>query len=282
MRTLVHLSDIHFGRTNSAVVEHLLSAVRELTPDIVVISGDLTQRALPNEFEQARLFLEALPKPQIVVPGNHDIPLHNIYARFRRALDRYRRYISEDLEPFYQDREVAVIGINTARSLTVKGGRINETQMARIEERVCHLGNDVNKVVVTHHPFDLPEHYKANVLVGRAGKAMARFAHCGIDLLLAGHLHVSHSGPTAARYEANGYSAIFVQAGTACSTRSRGEPNSFNFILLERERMTVKTYASREGKPFQLASTQDFCRSPSGWVVAAEADSKTNSSLTGS
>ena len=75
-------------------------------------------------------FLDSLPKPQIVVPGNHDIPLHNLFARFARPLDKYRRYITEDMQPFYADDEIAVIGINTARSLTTKYGRINERQIA--------------------------------------------------------------------------------------------------------------------------------------------------------
>lgn len=213
-----------------------------------------------------------LPTPQIVVPGNHDVPLHNLYTRFLGGFNAYRQYVSEDLEPFYQDQEIAIAGVNTARSLTFKGGRINERQMARIEERLCGFGDDIRKIVVTHHPFDLPQQYAADVLVGRAGKAMARFARCGIDVLLAGHLHVSLCGPTAVRYEADGYSAIFVQAGTACSTRSRGEPNSFNVILLDRAHITVQTFSAKKDEAFQLISAQAFDRSSTGWKPSPDSD----------
>src|SRR6476659_4364619 len=129
MRTIVHLSDLHFGRVNPALLDPLRKTVKELEPDIVAISGDLTQRARSYQFQQARSFLDSLPKPQIVVPGNHDIPLHNVMARFLEPLTKYKRYITEDLQPVYEDEEVAIVGVNTARSLVFKGGRINETQV---------------------------------------------------------------------------------------------------------------------------------------------------------
>ena len=250
------------------MVERLVTAVHEISPDVVVVSGDLTQRARPVEFEEARLFLDRLPKPQIVIPGNHDVPLHNIYSRFWRGLDAYQKYISQDLEPFFSDREIAIVGVNTARRLTIKSGRINQAQIDRIEEQLCGLSNEIKKIVVTHHPFDLPAHYQKDSLVGRAAKAMARLARCKIDVLLAGHLHLSFSGPTAIRYNAAGHSAIFVQAGTACSTRSRGEPNSFNVILLEQDLITVQTFSAEQAEAFELRSTQGFCRSSNGWIAS--------------
>src|SRR5712692_261502 len=113
----------------------LTTLVRQKTPDVVAVSGDLTQRARTREFQEARRFLDALPSPQIVVPGNHDVPLHNLYARFLRRLDKYRRYITDDLDPYYADQEIAILGVNTARSLTIQGGRIGREQVARIRER---------------------------------------------------------------------------------------------------------------------------------------------------
>ena len=89
-----------------------------MLPDLLVVSGDLTQRARPEEFQQAREFLDRLPKPQIVVPGNHDVPLYNVYGRFVQQFDRFRRYISDDLQPMYLDEEIAVLGVNTARAFT--------------------------------------------------------------------------------------------------------------------------------------------------------------------
>src|ERR1044071_3521926 len=159
MRTIVHLSDLHFGRVNPSLLDPLIRVVREVAPDLVAISGDLIQRARSYQFQQARAFLDALPKPRIVVPGNHDIPLHNVFARFVEPLTKYKRYITDDLQPVYEDEEMVVIGVNTARSSVFKGGRINRSQVARLREKFCSLRNGVVKVVVTHHPFDLPEGY---------------------------------------------------------------------------------------------------------------------------
>ena len=129
MRTIVHLSDLHFGRVDYAVVEPLVQTVAELAPDVLAVSGDLTQRARSEEFKEAREFLDTLPSPQIIVPGNHDVPLYNVFKRFLQPLDKYKRYITGDLEPFHADAEIAIMGINTARSLTIKDGRINEVQI---------------------------------------------------------------------------------------------------------------------------------------------------------
>src|ERR1700682_6341632 len=152
MRTLVHLSDLHFGRVDPQIIAPLIKTVSEINPDLLAVSGDLTQRARSNQFQQARAFLDALPQPQIVVPGNHDVPLHNVFARFLQPLDKYRRYITDDLEPFFADEEIAVIGVNTARSLTIKGGRVSSEQVLSIRRKLCSVGEDVVKVVVTHHP----------------------------------------------------------------------------------------------------------------------------------
>ncbi|MGZ8212786.1 MAG: metallophosphoesterase family protein, partial [Burkholderiales bacterium] len=129
MRTLVHLSDLHFGRVNEAVLGPLARRIGAIAPDVVVVSGDLTQRARKRQFRAARAFLDTLPTPQIVVPGNHDIPLDTVVARFLTPLRNYRRYIGNDLEPGFVDHQIAVVGVNTARSLTFKGGRINEDQV---------------------------------------------------------------------------------------------------------------------------------------------------------
>ena len=264
MRTIVHLSDLHFGRVNSALVDPLLRIVRELKPDVVAISGDLTQRARSYQFQQARSFLDALPKPQIIVPGNHDIPLHNVFARFLEPLTKYKRYITEDLQPVYEDEQVVIVGVNTARSLVVKGGRINEFQVGRLREKFCSLGDGVVKVLVTHHPFDLPEGYDERELVGRARMAMTGLAECGADLFLAGHLHVSHTGHTK-RYNIRGHSALVVQAGTAISTRERGEANSFNLLRIAFPAITVEKFAW-DASTFSITSSEEFKHTVDGWI----------------
>jgi 3',5'-cyclic AMP phosphodiesterase CpdA len=224
-------------------VAALIPLVHSLGPDLVVVSGDLTQRARPHEFRAARRFLDQLPGPQIVVPGNHDVPLYNVYQRFVQPLAKYRRFISADLEPYYVDGEIAVVGLNTARSLTFKGGRISEQQMERLRERLQPLDESLTKIVVTHHPFELPAGYDEDHLVGRADEAMGIFLGAGADVLLAGHLHASHVASTTTRYPVAGRAALVVQAGTATSTRGRGESNSFNRIRADGDRLHVDRWA---------------------------------------
>jgi 3',5'-cyclic AMP phosphodiesterase CpdA len=268
MRTIAHISDIHFGRTDDKALRELVSSVHDIRPDLVAISGDLTQRARPQEFELARLFLDMLPGPQIVVPGNHDVPLHDVYARFRGPLNNYVRFITEDLEPFWTDGEIAVLGLNTARSLTIKGGRVNERQVDRVEQTLGRQPPEVLKILVSHHPFDLPGNYSDKHLVGRARKAMARFIGCRVDVFLAGHYHLSYCGHTAERYNFGEYSSIFVQAGTACSTRGRGESNSYNVLRVQNSELTVETMSLGDDGCFRIMDTDRFTRAETGWAVS--------------
>lgn len=267
MRLLVHLSDIHFGRVSPDVLAPLQRMIVELKPHLVAVSGDLTQRARSYQFQEARQFLDGLPEPQIVVPGNHDVPLHNLFSRFVSPLDKYRRYITSDLQPFYKDDEIAVQGINTARSLTIKGGRVNHEQIKLAQERFCDLDDEITKIIVTHHPFDLPEGHDEDDLVGRSRMAMEALASCGADLFLSGHLHFSHVVDTAKRYNVKGHSALVVQAGTATSSRLRGESNSFNVIRIAHPEISVARMEWQPGSlEFVRTTEEKFRHTPDGWI----------------
>ncbi|GGY08936.1 metallophosphoesterase [Massilia dura] len=266
MRTLVHLSDIHFGRVDDRLLAPLRATIEAVQPHVVVVSGDLTQRARSEQFKAARAWLDTLPGPQIVVPGNHDIPLYNVAARFLTPLTKYRRYITPDLAPEYVDDEIAVMGLNTARSLTIKDGRVNREQVDRLQERLARVDPNLTRIVVTHHPFDLPEQFDEDDLVDRAPMAMEAFSKCGVDLLLAGHLHASHSGNSARRYKIAGYSALIVQAGTATSTRERGESNSFNVLRIDGDEIQVERYSWKDDTAkFEVATIEVFRRDGNTW-----------------
>jgi 3',5'-cyclic AMP phosphodiesterase CpdA len=268
VRTLAHLSDLHFGRTDAAVLEPLARSVGELRPDVVVISGDLTQRARSGQFEEARRFLDTLPGPQIIVPGNHDVPLYDVLQRFLAPLGKFRRIITADLEPAYLDEEIAVIGINTARSLAFKGGRVSEAQIEQVRRRLAGLGRRITRILVSHHPFDLPEGADARHIVGRARKAIHAFAGCGADLILSGHMHASHAGDAGARHGLEAGAPLVVQAGTATSTRGRGEANSFNAVYVEPGRARIDRHAwSPEKGEFALAASEQFERAGARWQL---------------
>lgn len=265
MKIIAHISDLHFGRADPALVAALIRALEALSPDLLAVSGDLTQRAKPTEFSEARRFLDSIPVPKVVVPGNHDIALYDLYGRFIERLERFRRWISPDLEPFYCDGELAVAGLNTARSLTFKGGRINAAQVARLRERFGAAGSQAIRVIVAHHPIDLPS-TDPGALVRRGRMALRALDGCGIDLIVSGHLHVTRFASPAEPLRIGGHSALLVQAGTAVSNRNRGEPNSFNVIHASRELITVeqRCWSILTGAFTQCTRTR-FARIPAGW-----------------
>ena len=238
MARIAHLSDLHFGAHDPRLVEAVEQRIDALKPDLVVISGDFTQRARTDQFELACHFLERLKDKGhevLGVPGNHDVPLYDVLRRFLSPLTRYRRFIDESLCPFHELPGAAVLGINTARSLTFKDGRINRSQVEFIRDSFARTRPDTARILVTHHPLfalpvgDGPELGKA---IGRQELALDAIADAGVDLLLAGHNHRASSHHASELVTGAG-EALVIQAGTATSTRLRDEEQSFNLIEVE-------------------------------------------------
>jgi len=266
MTTVAHLSDIHFGRVDPRLIAALVRTINVLAPNLVAVSGDLTQRARSRQFRDARQFLDRLRFPLLVVPGNHDVPLFNIAARFLNPYGGYRRHIHHELEPTYQNEELIAVGLNSARTFPFHGGgRLNEVQVARAAARLKAAGGAAIRIVVTHHPFDLPDTHGDHDLIGRSDMAMRRLAAAGADVFLAGHLHLSHVGHTATRYQIAGHSALVVQAGTI-STRTRGEVNTMNLLRLTPTQIEIERYSCDEpGESFQRSWSRTFHRTDEGW-----------------
>ena len=263
MRTIVQLSDLHFGTTITATLAPLVQLLEELAPDLLIISGDLTQRATPAQFIEARAFLRRLPVPQLVVPGNHDVPLYDVMRRFLSPLGRYRTHISNELDPVFLDDEIAVVGINTARSLTFKGGAISGHQLGSSTAFLETIPAQVARIVVTHHPFDIPVGLSGVEIVVGAERAIATFARYNVDLFLSGHLHLIHTAG-ASRY-VTGYNAPMMVAGTAVSTRARGEPNSFFVFRVDRHAIECDTYSwQAHATAFQHTGSRTFARISGG------------------
>jgi 3',5'-cyclic AMP phosphodiesterase CpdA len=268
VRTIAHLSDLHFGAVDAFVVEALLSSVAALAPDLVVISGDLTQRARREQFTNARRFLDALPQPQLVVPGNHDVPLYNVWSRFVSPLAGFRRHITADAHPAYVDDEIAVFGADTTRSFTIHDGGLRSSDVAVLARQLAAVGERVTRIVVCHHPFDALAGRRARLTVPRpAADAVGTLVGAGADVFLTGHLHVSYVGGTTTRYEVAGRSAVVVEAGTATSVRGRGETNSFNVLRCELARIAIERMAwDPAAGVFVRAERDQFERAPDGWV----------------
>jgi len=267
MRTLVHLSDLHFGAVNEAVLEPLRARLQALAPDLLVVSGDLTQRAKPRQFEAARAFLATLPRPQIVVPGNHDVPLYNVYMRFFKPLERFRRLVTPDLEPAFIDEEIAVVGVNTSRSFVFKGGRINEEQVASVRAKLCDLPESVTKILVTHHPlFALMVGDEVERAVGRQELALGAVEQSGVDMLLAGHAHHA-SSQDAGDLVTRAGGVLVVQAGTATSTRVRHQEQSFNTIDVAHAEDVTITVNAWDGAGFEPTDARRYCWQDEHWKL---------------
>jgi 3',5'-cyclic AMP phosphodiesterase CpdA len=241
MKTIAHISDLHFGAEDPPVVAGLLKDLLDLQPCLVIVSGDLTQRARRSQFAAAREYLQRIPYPLVVVPGNHDVPLYDFIRRFASPLERYKHYISDDLNPVWQDDGLVVLGLNTARSFTWKSGRISHDQIAFMREQLCPIPESTFKILVTHHPF-IPPPGESGIgidLVGRAALALETVEACRIKLMLSGHLHHGYTGDVRTFYPLSKASTVAVQAGTACSHRIRNEPNAYNRIRISSDHITI-------------------------------------------
>lgn len=272
MARIAHLSDIHFGAHDPKIVAATEDWLREQQPDLVVISGDLTQRAKVEQFREASAYLSRLRAagfPILVVPGNHDVPLYDVFKRFAAPLGRYKRYIADDLCPWFENDEVAVLGINTARSLTIKDGRINHSQMAMVRKRFAAVEVAKTRILVTHHPlFAMPigEGGELSEAVGRHRDAVEAVAEAGVHLALAGHFHRTYAEAALKMVETAG-SVLVMQAGTATSTRLRNnEMQSFNWIHARRFDDVEMQVIAWDGTLFKRGSHERFTHDGNIWA----------------
>lgn len=264
MIRLLHLSDPHFGAADPVVAEAFLKRARELAPDLTLLSGDLTMRARRCELAAARAFVDALPEPRLVIPGNHDIPgFNHPYDRFFRPFRRYRGTFGHELEPELRLPGIHVVGLNSTRAFGFHAdwseGRIARGSLARAGRRFDKASGGL-RVLVLHHPLLAPAGHGRSV-VDPLPDLLDLIGGQRIDLVLCGHFHRSHLeclGPDPS------WNGIVSQAATVCSTRLQGEPQGFHEIHADGDRIAITRHAFHAGR-FTAEVTACFRRGPAGW-----------------
>jgi 3',5'-cyclic AMP phosphodiesterase CpdA len=235
MTLLLHVSDTHFGTEQPPVVEALHRLVHEQAPDVMVFSGDITQRARRAQFRAAKIFVDRIALPTIVLSGNHDIPLYNLMARMFYPYAGHRRAFGMDLEPEFESADVLVIAVNTTRPARHKNGEVSAEQIERVAARLCQAREEQLRIVVTHQPVHVTRVKEEKNLLLNREPAIREWARAGADLLLGGHIHLPYVRPLRKEFKNLVRDVWVVQAGTAVSRRIRHEaPNSINFIRYTR------------------------------------------------
>jgi 3',5'-cyclic AMP phosphodiesterase CpdA len=230
---IAHISDPHFGTERPQVVDALRRCLGRLAPELVILSGDITQRARRRQFSAAAAFTASLaPLPVMVVPGNHDIPLFNLLARLRWPYRGYRRAFGETLAPDLHRDGVRFFGFTSAPWWRHKHGELDAH--AAEQRLVTDVTNSRIRVAVLHHPLDCRLREDEVNLVRPAARLMEAFARQRVDLVVGGHIHDPHVALSTSRYPRLPRPVLLAVAGTCVSSRTRPEvPNSFNLITLE-------------------------------------------------
>jgi 3',5'-cyclic AMP phosphodiesterase CpdA len=234
----MHVSDLHAGPPfRVALAERLAREAHELKPDLLVASGDFVQRAdFPNQWHAIKGFLRTLPEPRLVVAGNHDVPLFNVYRRLFRPYETYKKHISNELNPVFERPGLAVVGGCSAHGLTIDGGYMSRKQLATMERHFNRFPPDTCKVAVLHHHVINPPGIEHRNKISNDTATVQLLDRCGVELLLCGHIHVSYVGTTLDVLPHLRQGTIICQSGTTTSRRGKGREhgkNSYNVIEIE-------------------------------------------------
>lgn len=260
MSRILHLSDPHFGTVDDRLVQPFLDLAHRLKPDLCVISGDLTQRARTGEFRAARDFLALLPGPVLLVPGNHDMPLENLLMRLLAPFAGYRRAFGPDTQPQVRLADAVVQGVNTANPLVWKSGRLRRSSVARLRQAFAAAPLGHWRVVVMHHaPVPAADGTPADIAA--PAHALSALAAAGADVVLSGHTHMPHTG-----FAETAAGVLFLQVGTALSTRLKTGANDLALVTLGTGQITVESWTSPPGAAdFSPAPAVTYARPGMDW-----------------
>ena len=262
MKKIVHISDLHFGTENSEVVNHLIDDINDFKPDVVVVSGDLTQRAKTKEFIKAESFLKKLEYHTVVIPGNHDIPLYNIWDRIVNPFKKYDKYF-EETDRYYSDDKLEIIGLNSVRNLRWKSGKLSSEQLDTGTADFKNSDMNIIRVLVVHHNLFHISSKRDAVKIFKTKLLQNWLMKNQIYLVLFGHDHKSMVKPIIYDDD-NIFDLILIQAGSGTSNRTRGYPNSYNTVEVSDNDCTIKIKEFKEDK-FEIKSVQHFIKKSTGW-----------------
>lgn len=257
MTRIVHLSDPHFGAEDPRLVRPLLECLADLAPELIVLSGDLTQRARPAQYAAAARFIADCPAPVMAVPGNHDTPLWNPWLRFGDPWRRWRQALTSGLEPLHLSDALMVVALNTANPMAWKDGRITGAQVDRVAQSFSKAGAR-RRVLVMHHPLQGPP--SEPLALAGAAEALAGLAAAGVEVVLSGHLHSTYVTPLA-----GAAGILSVQAGTCLSHRVRDDGNAFNLLSFVPDGVVLTHHRAQPDGRFVADADLHMTRGAAGW-----------------
>lgn len=246
---IIHFSDLHFGRIQDQVLNDLDEYLQDNQDliNLVILTGDLTQRAKKEQFIAAKDFLSKIKIPVFVVPGNHDVPLYNLFLRFFSPYSRFKKYMGNLISNYYEDDHIAVFGLWTVNPLKVQAGKISESDILAVTEKFMKVPDHKIKILAGHHPIATYEEPKIK-------KLFEKLIELKPDFLMWGHDHQS-----SIKYfdETKKMLPLMLASGTTISSRVREEANSFNLISIQDKTVNVKTMAHMAGQGFFISSEFD-------------------------
>lgn len=229
---IVHVSDIHFGCENADALKAVSACIEETRPDLVAVTGDITQAGYPREFAAASAWLKSLGSPAINTPGNHDTPYWNVLGRLCWAFRDYARHIGPDCFEEVSGPGLKAVAFNTARGIQP---RMNWSKgQARREDalEVCRRLSPESglRVAICHHPLMEVTGGPMTGLVWGGEDATRILAEGGCDLILTGHVHMpfAHALPF-------GDGRTYAVGASTLSLRERGCPSGYNLIEADPE-----------------------------------------------
>ncbi|MFQ5678515.1 MAG: metallophosphoesterase family protein [Gemmatimonadota bacterium] len=274
MPEILHISDLHFGPPFLADrAEAALELGRRRRPDVVVVSGDFTQRAKPRQYEAARDYVRRFEVPVVVTPGNHDIPLYRVFERLLRPYGNYTRHINEALDSVHRLPGLTLVCLNSSRPYVITNGRLGRRQLELARRAFDRSEGLEIRVVVTHHHLAPPPDFEGGNVMPRARRAIEAFTEMGVDLILAGHMHRAYIGDSLDFFPGGEREKgiVIVQCGTTTSARGRGRErlkNSLNVIRADDGRMRITHYLWRgPAEGFSPHSEHRFGVRPRSWLA---------------